>query len=650
MKQFALLIALVTMTLNCAQGRNIKGIVTDQNDDPIFGAIVKVRGSQLFVQTDFNGEYRIKATEGDTLLFQYTGYNKQEIEVQKQCEINVKLCASLNEVVIVGYKKIKSNNIAAVTTVTTQVTETKGAPTIRSRENIHSLENTSIIQKLQGQVPGITVVPEMDDKEILHHPRDYGYLQKGENYSEIVENQFELPQNKPLSTFSIDVDKASYSNVRRFINNGQAVPVDAVKIEEMINYFDYDYDLPTGGTPFSVMTEVFKNPWNRETNIVRIGLKGKSVSRDELPASSITFLIDVSGSMNNYNKLPLLKKAFRLLVDQLRPQDQIAIVVYAGAAGTVLEPTCGDQKNKILESLENLRAGGATAGSEGIELAYEIAQKNFIKSGNNRVIMATDGDFNVGQSSTSSLKELITSKRDSGISLSVIGFGMGNYQDAQLETLADHGNGNHAYIDTMQEAEKVFVQEFNGTMHLIAKDVKLQVEFNPTNVAGYRLIGYENRLLQDQDFRDDKKDAGELGMGHTVTALYEIIPKNSKSKYLSNLPILKYSTTTANSNLADLCTVKLRYKEPDGSKSKLLTYVQENKLAQATTDGNFATSVPLFGMILRKSSFTNQASYKDVIALAEKGRGNDEAGYRAEFLRLVKIQAGQDQISLVKKD
>ncbi|AUC81270.1 VWA domain-containing protein [Lacinutrix sp. Bg11-31] len=455
-------------------------------------------------------------------------------------------------------------------------------------------------------------------------------------YEEIVENNFEITKSNSLSTFSIDVDKASYSNIRRMINNGQAIPADAVKIEEMVNYFDYNYPQPIGEHPFSINTELAVTPWNAQTQIVKIGLQGKTYKNDELPASNLTFLIDVSGSMSAQNKLPLLKGAFKLLVNQLREQDKVSIVVYAGAAGVVLEPTSGNNKETILNALDNLQSGGSTAGGAGINLAYKLAEKNFKKKGNNRVILATDGDFNVGESSDKSMKKLIEDKRKSGVFLSVLGFGYGNYQDSKLEILADKGNGNHAYIDTMQEAQKVFGKEFGGTLYTIAKDVKIQVEFNPKKVQAYRLIGYENRLLEDEDFVDDTKDAGELGSGHTVTALYEVIPVGVKSEYIKNVIDLKYTKVEVNKNFSDeLFTVKFRYKNPDGKKSIEMVHIQKDELKEASEGLKFASAVALFGMQLRESSYFNKTTIEDVIALAENGRGVDKLGYRAEFIRLI---------------
>ena len=422
------------------------------------------------------------------------------------------------------------------------------------------------------------------------------------------------------------------------INNGQHISANAVKIEEMVNYFNYNYAQPTDNHPFSIHTEVAKTPWNSQSEIVRIGLQGKTYDNDELPASNLTFLIDVSGSMSDQNKLPLLKSAFKLLVNQLRAKDKVAIVVYAGAAGVILPPTSGDKKETIINALENLESGGSTAGGEGIKLAYKLANEHFIKNGNNRVILATDGDFNVGASSNNAMEKLIEKERETGVFLSVLGMGYGNYKDSKLETLADKGNGNHAYIDTMQEAQKVFGQEFGGTLYTIAKDVKIQVEFNPKKVQAYRLIGYENRQLADEDFVDDTKDAGELGSGHTVTALYEIIPVGVESAFLESRIDLKYTSEKPLVDykfLDELFTVKFRYKKPDGKKSIEMIHVQKDEISEASNDFKFASAVALFGMKLRQSQFDNKASYDTIIDLANAGRGADKEGYRAEFIRLV---------------
>ncbi|MBT3386235.1 MAG: VWA domain-containing protein [Prolixibacteraceae bacterium] len=459
-----------------------------------------------------------------------------------------------------------------------------------------------------------------------------------ENYATIHENGFRNVLANPLSTFSIDVDNASYSNVRRYINQGELPLVDAVRIEEMINYFNYDYPEPTGEHPFSVSTELAECPWNSNHYLMHVGLKGKSIDKSELPPSNLVFLLDVSGSMGAPNKLPLLKRAYKMLVNELRPNDRVAIVVYAGAAGKVLDSTPGNEKKTIIKALENLSASGSTAGGEGLKLAYKIARENFIKNGNNRIILATDGDFNVGVSSTSEMERLVEKERESGIFMTVLGFGMGNIKDDKMETIADKGNGNYAYIDNIQEARKVFITEFGGTLFTIAKDVKFQLEFNPENVKAYRLVGYENRLLNAEDFNDDTKDAGEMGAGHTVTALYEIIPTGSGENAPSVDP-LKYQNSEPVSGKVskELLTVKLRYKAPDGNKSKLLEQVVKNNLAAKTSDNfRFSASVASFGMLLRGSEFMGKSTIKSILDLAKDAKGIDEEGYRSEFIQLVK--------------
>lgn len=462
-----------------------------------------------------------------------------------------------------------------------------------------------------------------------------------EAYDRIEENPFLRVSNNPLSTFSIDVDAASYSNVRRFINEGKLPPKDAVRIEELINYFPYEYPQPEGDRPFSVSTEISQAPWNPDHRLVHIGLQGKKISTENLPPSNLVFLLDVSGSMEEPNKLPLLKSAFRLLVNELRPNDKVSVVVYAGAAGVVLPPTPGNQKDKIFDAIEKLQAGGSTAGGEGIQLAYKLAKDNFIKSGNNRIILATDGDFNVGLSSDSELVRLIEQKREEGVFLTVLGVGMGNLQDSKMEKLANKGNGNYAYLDNMLEAKKVLVKEIGGTLLTIAKDVKIQVEFNPTKVQAYRLIGYENRMLRNEDFKDDKKDAGELGAGHSVTALYEIIPVGVKSDVkVSDVDSLKYQKTVQNaaSGSNELMQVKLRYKAPNQNTSQLLTSPVVDrglKLEDASTNFKFSAAVSEFGMVLRDSQYKGKANFDDILKLANQSQGDDLDGYRAEFIRLV---------------
>jgi len=463
-----------------------------------------------------------------------------------------------------------------------------------------------------------------------------------EQYNRIEENRFVKVKDNPLSTFSIDVDTASYSNLRRFINQGELPPKDAVRIEEMINYFTYNYPQPEGNKPFSISTEISEAPWNPNHKLVQVGLQGKRISTENLPPSNLVFLIDVSGSMEDENKLPLLKSAFKLLVNQLSAKDKVSIVVYAGNAGLVLPSTPGNEKSKILAAIDQLQAGGSTAGGEGIKLAYQIARKNFLSSGNNRVILATDGDFNVGVSSDGELVRLIEDYRNQGVFLTVLGVGMGNLKDAKMEQLADKGNGNYAYIDNLQEAKKVLVTEMGGTLLTIAKDVKVQVEFNPAKVQAYRLIGYENRMLQAQDFNNDKKDAGELGAGHSVTALYEIIPVGAKSDVkLSQVDSLRYQQNKVDPNAYksnELMLVKLRYKNPKEATSQLITQPLVDrgvKLANASNNLKFAAAVAEYGMILRQSEYKGKANFDEVLSLARQSKDVDLSGYRAEFISLV---------------
>lgn len=469
-------------------------------------------------------------------------------------------------------------------------------------------------------------------------------VQNQESYDEWKENKFELTKAEPLSTFSIDVDNAAYSNIRRMINNGQQIDKNAVRIEEMINYFKYNYPQPKNGQPFSINTEYNDSPWNPKHKLLKIGLQGKTLNEKELPASNLVFLIDVSGSMNQQNKLPLLKSSFKILLEKLRPRDKVALVTYAGSAGVVLEPTSAKNKEKILTALENLSAGGSTAGGQGIELAYKLAQENFVKNGNNRVILATDGDFNVGVSDNSELQKLIEAKRQSGIFLTCLGFGMGNYKDNRLEMLADKGNGNYAYIDNMQESNKFLGKEFAGSMYAIAKDVKIQIEFDPKFVKSYRLIGYENRKLNNEDFKNDKIDAGELGIGHTVTAIYEIIPVGSDSEFAPQNIDLKYSKNESQNEFGDeLATVKFRYKSPDEDKSKELIQTikdSKNQLSNASLDFKFASSVAWFGLVLRQSEFIKDKDLDKIINLAKQGKSKDEEGYRSEFIRLIESYKG----------
>jgi Ca-activated chloride channel family protein len=461
-----------------------------------------------------------------------------------------------------------------------------------------------------------------------------------EAYDRIEENGFRSVRADPLSTFSIDVDTASYANVRRFLNEGTMPPADAVRIEEMINYFRFDYPQPQPGAPFSVTTELAACPWNLRHRLALIGLRARPIDQRRL-ARNLVFLLDVSGSMMPPDKLPLVKKAMRMLVDTLSDEDRIAIVVYAGASGLALPATPGNQKDRIHQAIARLEAGGSTNGAAGITLAYRIAREQFIRGGINRVILATDGDFNVGVTSQGELTRLIEQAREGGVFLSVLGVGTGNLKDSTMEKLADKGNGNYAYLDSLHEARKVLVAEGGGTLVTVAKDVKIQVEFNPAHVAAYRLIGYENRVLRSEDFNNDRKDAGEIGSGHTVTALYEIVPPDAPFE-LPGVDPLKYQQPveprTGRAPLSnELMTVKLRYKEPDGDTSKLMTFAVVNKLTSGAANIGFASAVAEFGMALRHSEHRGTATFKDAAMLARRHRGIDENGYRAEFVRLIEL-------------
>jgi len=467
-----------------------------------------------------------------------------------------------------------------------------------------------------------------------------GPVHDTETYDRIYENPFLAATEAPLSTFAVDVDTASYANVRRFLNEGRLPPKDAVRIEEMVNYFRYDYPEPAAGAPFSVTTEVAPCPWAQDHHLVSIGLQGRHVARGQVPPLNLVFLLDVSGSMQDPMKLPLVKSAMRLLVSELLARDRVSIVVYAGASGLLLPPTSGDQRAAILGAIDRLEAGGSTAGGAGLLLAYGVAEQGFVEGGVNRVVLATDGDFNVGITSQGELVRLIEEKRERGVFLSVLGFGMGNLKDSTLEKLADHGNGNYAYIDSLHEARKVLVEEAGGTLVTIAKDVKVQVELNPQKVAAYRLIGYENRRLRDQDFVDDTKDAGDIGAGHCVTALYEIVPVGVSSSAGRTDP-LRYQQPRALSEAAagdELLTVKLRYKLPDGAASRLISLPLVDPGPRTASENlRLAAAVAGFGMLLRDSEHKGSLDFDQALALAQSARGADPDGYRAELVRLVRL-------------
>jgi Ca-activated chloride channel homolog len=522
-----------------------------------------------------------------------------------------------------SFRSINSNDIESVAVL-------KGSAAVSEYGNRGS--NGVVVIKTKNA--------EFDDVELKKKIEIKPIEIDNDEYESFVENPFENSASNSLSTFSIDVDNASYTNIRKFINNGQTVPKDAIRIEEMMNFFKYSYAQPNNDNPFSINTEYGDCPWNANHKLVKIGLQGKEIASDNLPNSNFVFLIDVSGSMSGDNRLPLVIESLKILTKQLRKEDKISIVVYAGAAGLVLPATSGNDKEKIVSALENLQAGGSTAGGAGIKLAYKIAEENFIKDGNNRVIIATDGDFNVGASSDSDMISLIEEKRKSNVFLTCLGYGMGNYKDSKLEKLADKGNGNYAYIDNMQEANRFLAKEFKGSMFAIAKDVKIQIEFNPKHVKNYRLIGYENRKLRNEDFTNDAIDAGELGSGHTVTALYEIIPVGVKSDFSTEAIDLKYSDTKPNNDIVsnELATIKFRYKKPDGDKSIEMSQTIENKvvnLENCSEDFKFCGAVAWFGLKLRDSKLVSNKNKNDILKLATKSKTKDTDGYRSEFIRLV---------------
>ena len=608
-KQFRAIMLVLLMAVIClgtmnAQTITVTGIVTDAADGTsITGCSVVNNRSKSGAITDVNGRYSIQAQKGDVLLFRFIGY-KEEKRVVESVKLDVKMKTddvALEECVVVGYGTMKTK---AVTGAYVAVCPTA-----------------------------------MYDMDARMNTEEYGRIQ---------ENGFKSVADASLSTFSIDVDPASYSNMRRFINRGELPPADAIRTEELVNYFSYDYPKPTGDDPVKITVEAGTCTWNTAHRLVRIGLKAKEIPTEQLPASNLVFLVDVSGSMWGANRLDLVKSSLKLLVNNLRNKDKVAIVTYAGSAGVKLEATSGGDKQKIREAIDELTASGSTAGGAGIHLAYQIAKKNFISDGNNRIILCSDGDFNVGVSSAEGLEQLIEKERKSGVHLTVLGYGMGNYKDKKIQVLAEKGNGNHAYIDNLQEANRVLVGEFGATLHTVAKDVKLQVEFNPSQVQAYRLIGYESRLLKDEDFNNDAKDAGDMGAGHTVTAFYEVIPAGVKNEYVGKVDDLKYQKkekmTLKPTGSDELLTVKLRYKasDKDVSRKMELPFV-DNKGDSVSSDFRFASAVAMFGQLLRDSDFKGTADYDKVIKLAKQGLNNDERGYRREFIRLVEAAKGLEK-------
>ena len=609
--------------------RTIQGVVTDgQTHQPVPGATVLVKGTTVGASTTADGRYMllVPRAASATLVFSSVGCITQERAVGQVTVINVVLqvdAKQLSEVVVTGLQ----GRVAGVVI--------RGAAKLRGDHKAKAASPGYEAMDSYAPSPAPIVQPAQPEAGA------------GDTYAHHKENTFFDAKKEPLSTFALDVDNASYSNVRRFLNEGQLPPRDAVRVEELLNYFQYNYPAPAANSsdPVRISTELAVCPWEPTHQLARIGIQARRVETAQLPPAHLVFLVDVSGSMEPADRLPLVQAGLKLLVKQLRPQDRVALVAYAGAAGLVLPPTPGSQRQVILDAIERLRAGGSTAGGAGLRLAYSTAKQHFNKDGNNRVILATDGDFNVGESSDAALEQLIVDQRESGVFLTVLGCGRGNLRDARMEALADKGNGNYAYLDNLDEAARVLVAQFGGTLFTVAKDVKLQIEFNPARVANYRLVGYENRLLEAEDFNNDRKDAGELGAGHTVTALYEIVPVGSARPLIDDLKYQPQKTTASLQQFIanDVLTVKLRYKEPQGSRSQLLTQAlsgQSAPMASSSADFRFAAAVAQFGMLLRQSEQRGTATWAATEQLAKDARGTDPDGYRAELVRLVRLAAG----------
>ncbi len=638
--------------------RTISGFVLDETNAPLLFANVYSECGAAGTQTDLNGYFSMTIPDScDWIEVSYTGYISRRINMHNRDSVIVVLTvgAMLQSVEVIAYK------IPLIEQDATTQGGIKTAEQIRNlpTKNINELASmTSGASGHRGKdinvrgsrsnatdyyLDGVRVTKKHNS--ILKTEAQQSSVGSNafntEDYSLIVENEFHCPTDEPLSTFSVDVDAASYSNMRRFLAYGQRPPKDAIRIEELINYFDYAYPQPQDDKPIAIYAETGSCPWAPGHKLVHIGIQGKAIPMDDLPASNLVFLLDVSGSMQYEDKLPLVIASFKMLVEQLREKDRVAIVVYAGSSGLVLPSTPGNKKEEIIAALEKLNAGGSTAGAAGIKQAYEVARENFITGGNNRVILATDGDFNVGVSSEGELVRIIEKERESGVFLTVLGFGTGNYMDNKMQELADHGNGNHGYVDNMTEARKVFVNEFGGTLFTIAKDVKIQVEFNPSLVGAYRLIGYENRMLEAEDFNDDLKDAGEIGSNHSVTALYEIIPAGMETAAVRQVDDLKYQKSKnvgVTSKTDELMTVKFRYKAPDGDTSRLIEHIirdTDQAFDLTSVDFRFSAAVASFGMVLRGSSFAGNATIEDVSSWVSHSIGDDVNGYRKEFLGIV---------------
>ncbi len=665
MKTLNTLLIMMMITLQSA-AQEIAGRVLDDKKEPLISATVAVyQGHALKggAVTDFDGYYSIKPLAPGFYDVQvtYTGYDpammtRITVKAGGKTTANFTLkCASnhLSVITVKAYKKpvIESSQPSKTvltseeirTLPTTEVTDMASlSPALYQHQRgrgvpvggARACGQLYIIDGVQVQNAGNTGM------QIAQSAPAQFYNPSTAEYKKYAENDFRTVVANPLSTMSVDVDRASYTNIRRFINEGNKPPADAVRIEEMINYFEYQYPEPADNNPIAINTELTECPWRSEHRLLRIGIQAVHVDTSELPPSNLVFLIDVSGSMASAERLPLLIDGMKLLVKNLRANDTVSIVTYAGAAGLALPPTPGSNKQAILDALGRLQAGGSTAGGAGIMLAYKTAVEHFIRGGNNRVILATDGDFNVGISNDNDLEALIVKQRETGVFLTCLGFGTSNYKDAKMETLADKGNGNYHYIDNLKEAQKALVGEFGGTLFTVAKDVQAQIEFNPSIVQGYRLVGYENRILNEEDFKDDKKDAGDMGAGHTVTIIYEIIPAGIKSKYVRGTHKLKYREPAATEDRynGELATVKFRYKHPDSRKSKEMTHPIANQVKEwdeISPDTKFATAVAMFGMLLKGSEFKGTTTYEDVIAIAKANKGSDKDGYRDELIKLV---------------
>jgi Ca-activated chloride channel homolog len=617
--------AAAPVRLDTTTGR-AAGRVRDGHGAPIAQAQVIAVGTALSALTDTAGAYLLPAVPAGPVTLRATRAGYRPAELGGTVRANGTL--TLNFTLAATAGKPRDSAVAAgppPASPRTDAAREKSLDASRGAPNPMWRQESAVV----GTIGSVT------SAEPWRYPQEPGNT---EAYNAINENRFLAAAANPLSTFSIDVDAASYSNVRRFLSQGMLPPKDAVRLEEMVNYFPYRYADRTGHHPFAVSTEVGPCPWEPEHRLVRIGLQARRVPTRDLPPSNLVFLIDVSGSMMTPDKLPLVQQAFRALVRELRPRDRVAIVVYAGAAGLVLPSTSGSEKATILEAIDRLQAGGSTAGGAGLRLAYDVAREHFDREGNNRVILATDGDFNVGVSSDAEMVRLVEKRREEGTFLTVLGFGTGNLKDSKMEQMADKGNGHYAYIDSFREAQKVFVQEFGGTLFTMAKDVKIQVEFNPARVQSYRLLGYENRLLAREDFADDRKDAGEMGSGHSVTALYEVAPVGATPVAVGD-DSLTYQHVILRPEArrsSELLTVRLRYKDPQGTSSRLLeTPVVDRTGGTASEDMRFASAVAEFALLLRDSEHRGQAGYEQVLELARGARGEDEQGYRGEFIGLV---------------